>query len=117
SVGFAKVYSYASTPVYTYTVCEMQRKQIARSVKHGTGDPLCGRGDRTRTRNPRFWRPVLCQLSYSPKTTVSDGCCPLLYHQDRCGSSARRLLSRPSGRGFTLLVVVIRIAKLTVALQ
>src|ERR671930_2509658 len=24
------------------------------------------RGDRTRTCNPRFWRPVLCQLSYAP---------------------------------------------------
>src|SRR5690606_24792400 len=28
-----------------------------------------GRGDRTRTRNPRFWRPVLGQLSYSPTHT------------------------------------------------
>src|SRR6476660_7279103 len=25
-----------------------------------------GRGDRTRTYNHRFWRPVLCQLSYAP---------------------------------------------------
>ena len=25
-----------------------------------------GRGDRTRTYNRRFWRPVLCQLSYAP---------------------------------------------------
>src|SRR3954454_47360 len=25
-----------------------------------------GRGDRTRTCNRRFWRPLLCQLSYSP---------------------------------------------------
>ena len=24
------------------------------------------RGERTRTSNPRFWRPVLCQLSYAP---------------------------------------------------
>src|SRR3970040_1704095 len=24
------------------------------------------RGGGTRTHNPRFWRPVLCQLSYSP---------------------------------------------------
>jgi hypothetical protein len=32
------------------------------------------RGDRTRTCNPRFWRPVLCQLSYAPRfegTSVS----------------------------------------------
>ena len=32
--------------------------------------PLAGlltyRGGRTRTCNPRFWRPVLCQLSYAP---------------------------------------------------
>ena len=26
-----------------------------------------GRRGGTRTRNPRFWRPVLCQLSYTPK--------------------------------------------------
>src|SRR3974390_1488255 len=25
-----------------------------------------GRGDRTRTYNLRFWRPLLCQLSYTP---------------------------------------------------
>src|SRR5215217_3158240 len=25
------------------------------------------RGGRTRTCNPRFWRPVLCQLSYAPR--------------------------------------------------
>jgi hypothetical protein len=24
------------------------------------------RGGRNRTRNPRFWKPVLCQLSYTP---------------------------------------------------
>jgi RimJ/RimL family protein N-acetyltransferase len=29
------------------------------------------RGGRTRTCNPRFWRPVLCQLSYAPR-----GCRP-----------------------------------------
>ena len=32
---------------------------------------LCGafsyRAGRTRTYNPRFWRPVLCQLSYGPR--------------------------------------------------
>src|SRR6185436_7178669 len=27
---------------------------------------MCGRGDRTRTYNRWFWRPVLCQLSYTP---------------------------------------------------
>src|SRR3954469_14033801 len=29
----------------------------------------CGRGDRTRTYNRWFWRPVLCQLSYTPVAT------------------------------------------------
>ncbi len=30
------------------------------------------RGDRTRTCNPRFWRPVLYQLSYAPRFEVTD---------------------------------------------
>ena len=30
-----------------------------------------GRSDRTRTYNPRFWRPVLYQLSYTPKVSSS----------------------------------------------
>src|SRR5258706_11007657 len=33
-------------------------------VRGGRG--RVGRRDRNRTCNPRFWRPVLCQLSYSP---------------------------------------------------
>ena len=32
-----------------------------------------GRGRRTRTRDPRFWRPVLYQLSYTPVYTCSIG--------------------------------------------
>ena len=28
-----------------------------------------GRSGGTRTPNPRFWRPVLCQLSYTPKSS------------------------------------------------
>ena len=31
---------------------------------------LCGRGDATRTRNRRFWRPLLYQLSHSPKSIM-----------------------------------------------
>ena len=31
-----------------------------------------GRGRRTRTRDPRFWRPVLYQLSYTPVYTCSE---------------------------------------------
>src|SRR5690554_7053382 len=30
-------------------------------------DMSCGRGSRNRTYNLRFWRPTLCQLSYTPK--------------------------------------------------
>ena len=30
------------------------------------GTTEANRGGRTRTCNPRFWRPVLCQLSYAP---------------------------------------------------
>src|SRR5215210_4488589 len=30
-----------------------------------------GRGDRTRTYNRWFWRPVLCQLSYTPAVSLS----------------------------------------------
>ena len=29
-----------------------------------------GRGDRARTYNPRFWRPVLYQLSYTPTILI-----------------------------------------------
>src|SRR5258708_21182096 len=32
-----------------------------------TLDPRTGRTGGNRTPNPRFWRPVLCQLSYCPK--------------------------------------------------
>src|SRR4051812_41488932 len=50
--------------------------------------PLTRRADRNRTCNLRFWRPLLCQLSYRPKAfwpkvarspapcPVSEGCCP-----------------------------------------
>ena len=33
-------------------------------LAHGSSNR--NRGGRTRTCNPRFWRPVLCQLSYAP---------------------------------------------------
>lgn len=31
-----------------------------------------GRGERSRTPSPRFWRPMLCQLSYSPALFISE---------------------------------------------
>ena len=36
------------------------------------------RGGRTRTCNPRFWRPVLCQLSYAPRVARAIVAAPLL---------------------------------------
>jgi hypothetical protein len=70
------------------------------------------RGGRTRTCNPRFWRPVLCQLSYAPRGCANDsiggpfvvwspaGTALVRALASRCGSSAaktgaRRALSRP----------------------
>lgn len=34
------------------------------------GNKNCGRTGRNRTRNPRFWRPVLYQLNYCPATFI-----------------------------------------------
>jgi hypothetical protein len=41
------------------------RRRLLRTL-FGAGG-LSNRGDRTRTCNPRFWRPVLYQLSYAPR--------------------------------------------------
>ena len=30
-----------------------------------------GRGSRIRTRDPRFWRPMLYQLSYTPRVSAT----------------------------------------------
>ena len=45
------------------------RKRLTGSNRPGIQggcSELNGRGGGNRTRNPRFWRPVLCQLSYTP---------------------------------------------------
>ena len=53
------------------------------------------RGDRTRTCNPRFWRPVLYQLSYAPRLEKSD-----------CSLGPRSSLSRvPLGFLFLFLCI------------
>jgi hypothetical protein len=56
-----------------------QQREPAQSrwSRHGFGAaeaglPTASRGGRTRTCNPRFWRPVLCQLSYAPRGCASD---------------------------------------------
>src|SRR6476619_6601861 len=41
------------------------------SMPSGTDGRRGGRGDRTRTYNRRFWRPVLCQLSYTPPVAAT----------------------------------------------
>ena len=45
-----------------------------------------GRSDRTRTYNPRFWRPVLYQLSYTPKVS------PTLEYRDLINKSIEEVL-------------------------
>src|SRR5438876_1184031 len=39
----------------------------SRHAREAGGLSTANRGGRTRTCNPRFWRPVLCQLSYAPR--------------------------------------------------
>ena len=50
------------------------------------------RAGRTRTCNPRFWRPVLCQLSYGPTRLGEEA----LYR--RASEAPRSTLPRPRGR-------------------
>ena len=47
-----------------------------RWVRSSISGNLPGRGSRTRTRDPRFWRPMLYQLSYTPSGEVR--VCPKL---------------------------------------
>lgn len=39
----------------------------ANPIRENNLDPQCT-GGRNRTHNPRFWKPVLCQLSYARKS-------------------------------------------------
>src|SRR5579862_4580493 len=41
-------------------------RRILLGLPNKTQPPIPGRSGRTRTCNPRFWRPVLYQLSYTP---------------------------------------------------
>ena len=65
--------------------------------------PLCrtegSRGDRTRTCNPRFWRPVLYQLSYAPRFE-RDCSGPPLGHDLGVGRYAMPTLFLRVDRGF-----------------
>ena len=59
----------------------------SRSVPTGRLD-VTGRPGGNRTPNPRFWRPVLCQLSYWPTRVPPHhdqrGPRPYLYFDSRC---------------------------------
>src|SRR4051794_26567929 len=44
----------------------MKRRRRLTCVVLLSATAMSGRGDRTRTYNRWFWRPVLCQLSYTP---------------------------------------------------
>src|SRR5690606_12976427 len=60
--------AYAAPVQCSATQTKMQNPRDGiRQIAEATGwIPLNGRGGGTRTHNPRFWRPVLCQLSYAP---------------------------------------------------
>src|ERR687884_263698 len=58
------------------------------------------RGDRTRTCNPRFWRPVLCQLSYAPRferSIVSAAPLPSVRADASAAAGARRAVPGAGG--------------------
>src|SRR5262245_36137889 len=80
---------------------------MARKPNNHAGFRLCGRnrGGGTRTPNPRFWRPVLCQLSYAPGF---DGrLYPGVSPRSRRGGRHDRLVAR---FGMAALFVVITVA-------
>ena len=59
--------------------CKLRDEIIMRKEKQKTKKTVfknrhfCGRGGGTRTPGTRFWRPLLYQLSYTPKF-----CCPTI---------------------------------------
>jgi hypothetical protein len=120
----------ARKPAYSKRGEERARRRPARGARKDTGTHLghapksvasCGnknprlrglpnRGDRTRTCNPRFWRPVLCQIELRPWAVRGPECTPLaskLIRRERAVSEARlgrtlpralRFLRRHRGR-------------------
>jgi hypothetical protein len=59
-----------------------------------TGSPSHRPGG-NRTPNPRFWRPVLYQLSYGPSTSArSDGACNMSSGQGRSRTADTTIFSR-----------------------
>ncbi len=74
------------------------RRRATPESRHGAeGAGLSGenRGGRTRTCNPRFWRPVLCQLSYAPRFAA------VIVHGStilRCGAACSGARSAPLPR-------------------
>ena len=62
-----KIFRYAK--FFKGTLNKRSRAKLPRQTKNAAKLRrfLFGRGDATRTRNRRFWRPLLYQLSHSPK--------------------------------------------------
>src|SRR6476659_7035175 len=73
-----------SAPVETVSTCVLVAIHALKTgvsfktpkpVRDGLGFFRChsgGRGSRNRTYNLRFWRPTLCQLSYTPRPLLHD---------------------------------------------
>src|SRR4029453_7875740 len=71
---------------------------------------VCGRGDRTRTYNRRFWRPVLCQIELNPCGGRGSG---LLRLAVKCMPSlARTVFEKFDPIGIVLLVLARRVIAL-----
>ena len=84
------------------------------SLRHSTAPMIIGRAGGTRTPDPRFWRPVLYQLSYSPtEHTRRDALARLLVHSVR-PAPATVLLELDAVR--VVLLVLVRVVVATLAL-
>ena len=61
---------------------------LRKNKTSGTAAPeVCGRGSKSRTHGTRFWRPLLYQLSYTPKSMLHSLNACLLYKIRRKMSS------------------------------
>jgi hypothetical protein len=74
---------------------------------------IIGRAGGARTPDPRFWRPVLYQLSYSPTDTRGERSARLLVHSVR-PAPATVLLELDAVR--VILLVLVRMIVATLAL-
>ena len=69
TTAFCRAKTPNIAPVHRFAVSGSLDQSLCQTEKptaYGDGLLLFGRGRRIRTRDPRFWRPVLYQLSYTP---------------------------------------------------